>query len=202
MESPSWRSASRFTVRDAMILVAGLAVSFWIRPEHLLPSIRSTIQIMTQNRSVRSAPGRIALVLSGPAQPVVAVWTLTILVVALSRRHSRYHRLACQPGFVACSSAALAILIVGPLNFATKELKLTPDLPLSVRTHVYLGYALTFDRAECGIAVAAAWLTLRLGGRWRPRRPDWIERSGLALGLFWIAIIPVTRLGPHLLRLL
>ena len=198
MESGSWRSASRFTVRDAMILVAGLAVSFWIRPEHLLPSIRSTIEIMTQNPSVRLALYRIALVLSGPAQPVVAVWTLTILVLALSRHDSRYHRVACQPGFIACSSAALAMLIVSPLNFATKELNLTPDLPLSVRTQVYLGYALSFDRAECGIAVAAAWLALLLGGRWRPRA-DWIDRSGLALGLFWIAMIPVTRLGPHLL---
>lgn len=201
MESPSWRSGSRLTVREAMILVAGLAISLWIELDDLLPSIRTAIDVVAEFPSVRIALYRTAIVLSGPVQPVVAVWTLTILVLALSRCQSRYRQLACQPGFMACGSVALVILIVGPLNFATNRLNLTSGLPLSVRTQVYLGYALTFDNAECGIAVAAAWLTLLLGGRWRPR-PDWIERSGLALGYFWITMIPVTRLGPHLLRLL
>ena len=54
--------------------------------------------------------------------------------------------------------------------------------------------ALHFQRAECGIAVAAAWTAMALAGRWLPR-PDGIDRCGRIMGFFWLAMIPVTLLG-------
>ena len=125
MESACWRSGSRLTVWDTMIVIAGLAISFWIGLKDLLVSIRFAIEDTSQNPSVPLALHRTALVLSDPVQPVVAVWTLTILVLALSSR-SRYRQLAYQPGFVACSSAALAIFIVGPMNFANDQRNFMP----------------------------------------------------------------------------
>lgn len=200
MKSATGWAGSQLTVRDVMILVAGAAVSFWITPEHLSVGILKILDSVVRNPSVRLTLYRISRVLSDPVQPIVAVWTLTILVLTLSRRRGPVRRLACQPGFVACSSAALAILIVGSLNLITLKVNTVDGLPLSVYAQVYLGKALTFDRAECGIAVAAAWLTLFLGGRWRSR-PDWVDWCGRVLGCFWIAMIPATRLG-HLILLM
>ena len=56
--------------------------------------------------------------------------------------------------------------------------------------HDDLELTLTFSHGQCAAAVAAAWLTLALTGRWRPR-PDWLDRAGRALGTFWIAIVPL-----------
>jgi hypothetical protein len=202
MDSTSGLARKRFIVRDAMILAAGLAISLWIDPENELPnSVWYAIEHVTQYPSWRVAIYRIAMLLSGPVQPMVAVWTLTVLILALSRRRGSQRQSANPAGFVACCSAALVILIVGLLDLVTLQLNLTPGLTLSVRTAAYLRRSLTFDHAECGIAVAACWLTLLLARQWRPG-PDWIDRSGVALGFFWISMIPVTRLGPHLLRLM
>jgi hypothetical protein len=41
--------------------------------------------------------------------------------------------------------------------------------------------------SRVGIAVAAAWLTLALNGRWCPER-SWIDRSGRVLGVLWIGM--------------
>jgi hypothetical protein len=54
--------------------------------------------------------------------------------------------------------------------------------------------ALTIKNAECGFAIASAWMVLLVGGRWHPR-PELTERMGQTLGVFWIAMIPVTWVG-------
>ena len=36
-----------------------------------------------------------------------------------------------------------------------------------------------------GWAVSAAWVVLRLAGAWRAE-PGWIDRTGRALGIYWI----------------
>jgi hypothetical protein len=50
---------------------------------------------------------------------------------------------------------------------------------------------MTFQKAECGIAVSAVWMVAVLGRRWRPL-PSVIEWVSQALGYFWIAMIMVT----------
>jgi hypothetical protein len=182
-----------------MILIGGLGISFWIAGHSLADGIRFSIDYLNETPSLRLAIYRAALLLSRPVQPIVSIWTLTLLILAVARDHSRIRRLACQPGFVACTAAALVILVVGLLNLATLKHNFVTGLPLSVRMPVCFGDALTFTHAECGIAVAGAWMTMILGRRWRPGR-DWIDRGGLALGLFWIAMVPVTWLGPHVLE--
>jgi hypothetical protein len=48
----------------------------------------------------------------------------------------------------------------------------------------------TYSLQRNGYAVAAAWLTLAIGRRWRPE-PTWVDRSGRAIGFFWLLMIPM-----------
>jgi hypothetical protein len=41
--------------------------------------------------------------------------------------------------------------------------------------------------APIGLAVAVAWIFQALAGRWRPA-PDWSDRIGRILGIYWIAV--------------
>jgi hypothetical protein len=61
----------------------------------------------------------------------------------------------------------------------------------------WISIVLTYHIDECGFSVAVAWLTLTLGGRWRPE-PSWIDRMGRVLGFYFIAIIPLAILIPYL----
>ena len=62
----------------------------------------------------------------------------------------------------------------------------------------YFAYLLQpFERAEVGFAIAACWLVLIVGRRWRPE-PSWIDRCGRALGAYWILLVPVVRVGESL----
>jgi hypothetical protein len=45
--------------------------------------------------------------------------------------------------------------------------------------------------ALVGVSVAASWILLLMSGAWRPER-GWIDRTGRALGCFWIATLPLT----------
>ncbi len=56
MDSSSRLARNQFTVRDAMILIAGLVISFWIDGDDALTSgIRYAIEHLNENPSVRLA---------------------------------------------------------------------------------------------------------------------------------------------------
>jgi hypothetical protein len=173
-----------------MILIAGLGLGLWVVPEGWDSGVRNAISIPIQYRSTRLAAHWSSLVLVRCAQPVAAAWTLGVLAASLWRRPSA-RRLAHRPGAMACVAVVLAMIVAGPANLLARHPNLTPAAPFMARLPVYLGYALRFERGECGLAVAAAWTAMALAGRWRPR-PDAIDRLGRAMGVFWIAMILVT----------
>jgi hypothetical protein len=180
----------QFTLMDLLILIAGIAVGCWIVPEDPFLAMQRTIENFTAHGLTRGTMSFTSHALIHFSQPVAVAWTITVLVLALRRGPSLRH-LAIQPGFIAGSVVALTTLIAAPANHAAASLNLVSGLPLIVEIQVRLGYALMFERAECGVAVSAAWLTLILGRRWRPQR-DWIDRAGRCLGGYWIAMIPIT----------
>lgn len=177
----------RLSLTDLMILVAGAAFSFWLAPEGLAYGMRRMVEIVSESRSVYLATVWSDAILTR-TQPILAAWSLTVLVLALRRGESR-RRLARQPGFVACAAAVLVLILVAPMAYGRGP-SLVAGLPASVRWKVHLQYAFGPINAECGLAVAAAWLTLVLGGRWRPR-PDWIDRFGRGVGIVWLLLIPI-----------
>ena len=105
--------------------------------------------------------------------------------------------LARQPGFVACLAASLVLFVGGGMFFS--GVSRNPALPwrgLFVSdTFFYLLQPL--ERAEVGFAVAASWLVLIVGRRWRPE-PSWIDRCGRAVGAYWIMLVPIVRIGESL----
>ena len=48
-------------------------------------------------------------------------------------------------------------------------------------------YAMLLLSYLTGPAVAGAWVTMGISGRWRAPR-DWIEALGLAIGVCWVAL--------------
>ena len=179
-----------FTVLDGMIVVAGLAVSLWAMPEGWEDAVRTGIGIVAKVRTVHVAAYRASLLLVY-STPIVAAWTLTVLMLRLRHRPSPLRRLASQPGFVACSAVALTLLLLGPYQASAAS------IPVQADVRFRFVRALTIKNAECGFAIASAWMVLLVGGRWRPR-PELTERMGQTLGVFWIAMIPVTWLGQGL----
>lgn len=189
------RTARRkFTLQDAVILMAGITLSIWIGRGRLVEnSAAETWEEIRQGRSHDAVLS--GLVLIREFQPGVAV--LTLIVLGLRLRHPRpaLRRLACQPGFMAGCAAALVIVVRG--------LSITADMGLHSRgplpsVDVYLHRALDYNEADIGYAVAAAWLALAFNRRWRRER-SWIDQLGLILGLFWLGRILVVNV-PLLLQ--
>jgi hypothetical protein len=135
--------------------------------------------------------------------PCLVCWTATVLLLRLRAPRPRFRRLARQPGFVACFAAGvvLAVRAVGALLSALAWLlpelsaqavyKTFVEYPPCYRLWSSLLYPFPFAApGEIGLAVAAAWLILGIGGSWRAER-SWVDRAGRALGAVWLIMIPL-----------
>lgn len=193
LQGPVPRSTSlrRFTVLDAMILTGAVAIGCWAGLQELIWSIApdDPHPWLLWTRRVRLILVRTA--------PFASVVTMALLFLRLLRPRPPAIRLARQPGFIACLAASLGLFVGGSMTFSTVSRNSTaPWRGLFVSD--YFPYLLQpFDRAEAGFAVAATWLVLIVGRRWRPE-PSWIDRLGRAVGVYWIMMIPVLRIGEHL----
>ena len=103
--------------------------------------------------------------------PSLVVWGIAILTLRLRAPRPPWREAAIQPGVWACVAPLVALL----------------SLPAMGRY-----FALEFSPLILPTAVAAAWLTLALCGRWRPE-PSWVDRAGRGLGLGWLVLL---LLGP------
>ncbi|MEO6808264.1 MAG: hypothetical protein ABI353_04045 [Isosphaeraceae bacterium] len=110
------------------------------------------------------------------AAPLIAFWSLALLIIRLRKPRPPIRRLSREPGFIACVASALGILF-GALIFITYLLR-----GRSGEWILPVGFPV-------GYAVAASWLTLVLNRRWRPV-PDLLDRAGRVLGVYWIATVP------------
>ena len=186
MHSPRHR---QITIVDGMILVAVVAVGLWLSAMNFIPWFRAMLSIPPDVWA--GNPVWLAWhwgsLLARHTQPMVAVLTLGVLFARLSHPHPALRRLVRQPGFAACVAGTLAVLVTGGLNVATTNHGF-------VVGHQFQGYvwvALFPQGFEPGVAVAACWLLLALGGRWHPE-PSWIDRVGRGLGIYWMTMILIT----------
>lgn len=176
------RGDRRFTLIDAMILVAASAVAFVI----VRPIITGPL------RDQPRWAGYLAAVMG-----VLVTWTPTVLALRLRRPRPRFRRLSRQPGFAAglagTSIVALGILAVGLLalvrvarrGMAVRAgMRLRPPDP-----SWWLGVVLHFG-AVVGPAVIGAWLLLTLSGRRRPSG-GWLDLLGRGLGVAWIILFVI-----------
>jgi hypothetical protein len=181
-----------FGLVDAMIMVAALAVGLWVN---------RTDWLGFASLWYGDAYDRIQRVLS-LLTPHVAAATMALVAIRMRRPRPPLRRLLRSPGAVACTVASAAIVLI--VCWAVSALALGRGitfsqhielLPYTGRGHgrgggtryPFSGKLLTTYGDHVAFAVAGAWLSLLLAGRWRPER-TWIDRAGRALGWIWLGL--------------
>lgn len=182
----------KMSVLDLMVLVLATSVAAWVGRMGLVPWC--TVFFSIDSQSWANHPVWLSWhwgsLLLRHTQPLVAAMTLAAF--ALRLRRPNFRRLVRQPGFAACSSASLALLVGGGLNYATTQRTFVPGAEACGYTLVVL----MPHGSEPGLAVAASWLLLGLGRRWQAE-PSWIDRLGRIAGIYWIVMIPIAQLAPQ-----
>jgi len=156
--------ARRFTLADAMILVAATAVGLALAPV-----------LATSGRARGMALKLDQHALMG----LLISWTIALLVLRLRRPRPRLRRLAVQPGFIAGAAASATLAMLGPLIGLASYLSTLKGRGGDVRDLVVLIIP------QVGFAVAGAWLAVALSGRRRPE-PGWIDGLGRFVGALWL----------------
>lgn len=172
------RPDRRFTIADGMVLVAAVAVGSLLWRAYLPGHAR-----MMQFRSrlgTDGAFGRAMSWLSAPGSCLVVPLMAATLLLRLRRPRPRWRRIVRQPGFAACA-AAMASLAPGLAWW------------LSIRHRPGFQRPGSFDQTWLsllhwtGPAVVSGWAALASGRRWRAE-PDWVDRLGRVLGLYWVLL--------------
>ncbi|MFI5455180.1 MAG: hypothetical protein ACHRXM_06975 [Isosphaerales bacterium] len=189
----------RFQLADAMILTAATAAACgvieWIsrvtEGEFSWLAIAGEIPKLFHATSSHGSPAEdpinflvyATLIPSLLAMPFVAMWTLALIPIRLLGPRPRFRRLSRQPGMMATCAfgvamAFLGLLIVVPAPFYGWEAVQLVGSTLG-------GFGLCFVPSCFGLAVLVSWMTLLVGRRWRAES-SWVDRSGRAVGVFWI----------------
>jgi hypothetical protein len=182
-------SHRRMTLLDGLILVAAVGVMFWMGRSHfereaLPPPIRSFDDLSDATHWVADL------------LPCAVVWTMAVLLLALRRPRPPLRRMVNEPGFAACLTASVIVLIGVPIGVASESLVYVgAGHPVAEIDWAAVNlYTLGNLPSMISIAIAAAWIVQCVCGRWRSRS-TWIDRLGRATGCFWIPLIPIHELN-------
>lgn len=186
-----------FSLLDTMILVAATAAGLGvIRGLFGDSALRPVNHRVSTARVLAQILGRVVL-----ATPCAGAWTVALLAIRLRRPRPPLRRLARQPGMVATAAASVGLAIFGIDSIVLAALSaalVVHDWSWRVfLEQLSISADLIADGFPMpGVAVAAAWLTLALGGRWRTE-PSWIDRAGRLAGVGWLAsiLLPWLRFG-------
>jgi hypothetical protein len=170
----------KFTLIDAMVLVAAAAVS-------LVP-IREYVTFVQDRRIVESIPRewsvasvwRFGTLAAGMLAPLAVSLCLGLWVLRLKRPRPEWRRLFRQPGAVASTATVIESgLFVFKVLLSEAYLQ-RRGLPIEDLHNLWINRL-----PWIGEVVAVAWLVLWLCGSWRSE-PSWIDRAGRVLGVYWI----------------
>jgi hypothetical protein len=172
----------KFTVLDALLLIMATTIGLAL-VRVIFPNISTMITQILADFAHPSKQGEnatsdawIVALLAG--SPVLAAWTVALLLARLSRPRPHLRRVLRQPGAVACAVATLAMAVDA-----------TWIIPMWVRFSSPLKLAYDFVyHADVGSAVLGGWAVLVLSSRWRPE-PSWIDRAGRITGAIWIGAV-------------
>ena len=165
----------RFTIADGMILVSATALA--------LVAIRATL---VDAKGMAEAPW-------AWAEPrltwVGLAFTLAFIPIRLGHPRPDRDELWRQPGWVACVSVVISLMVSvfqQVLSDATVFLRRPNFRPREELDQIFQDTLLRLP-FHAVIVIAATWIVLVRGGRWKAE-PGWIDRSGRAIGVFWIVI--------------
>lgn len=174
------RPRVRFTLFDAMGLVAatalGLALARAIDPGGLTPRPGFVVRWLVY----------------GPSTCLAGAVAVALLILARCRPRALRRRLLRQPGLAACggSLGAMALGIACNFYYRAVQTNAVPGLSIFPTGGWWFN---AYNRVP--VFVLGVWLALGLTGRWSPGR-NWIDRSGRALGVFWLFQLVYGDLAP------
>jgi hypothetical protein len=162
-----------FTLADAMILIAAMAVGLGL------------IRADRGYRYYARNPQTVTM-LADDSAILLACGTLAFLALRLRRPRPGWRHLARQPGMTACGAVAVwgavecAMLILDRARLARRSFVFWGFPPVSTSFYQMLP-------SIAAPAVTVAWLTLAFTSCCRAE-PGWLDRSGRALGVAWLAL--------------
>jgi hypothetical protein len=193
----------RMTLLDATLLVGSAAVGLGLYEMAHRTFFKGWIWLTDQGvPDVRTWSSMEAIVTLSDITvfviPVVASWTVLLLLLRMRAPRPSWRRIWRQPGMAACLAVVLGwcwtmlvlMLAMNVNRIARSSKTITADAwlqkYLSDEVFMYVG-----------LAVAAVWVMQYLSGRWR-KPVDWIDCYGRIVGACWIWIGLVWTLHEYL----
>lgn len=181
----------RLTMLDLMLMVAAAALAlagFQFAVTHVFPG---WLDYSRWPRWIGNPTPRAILYMlsdaTAPLIPLAGAWTGLLLVLRMLPPRPPWRRIWRQPGMVACLAASFAITWAG----AAAGLLLGIGRLFLTFQHDGLTFAQSWMVGHvfplAGVAVASAWMPMRLSRRWPPPA-DWIDRAGRIVGVLWMTI--------------
>lgn len=181
-------STRRFTILDAMLLVAAVASGIAVE--------RATdYDLHARLVRGRTRGGEIVAVLDYAQSkylPFAMTGTIALMASRLIPPRASFPRLARQPGAVACFVATLTISILAAWVASVHLFR--PGR--YHRPFGLWGYCLYVS-----FAVISGWSCLALSGRWRAE-PSWVDRAGRLIGMVWIGSLIIVFSREYFMALL
>ncbi len=153
----------RFVLADAMLLIVATAVGIALVRAilHDILAILPTLSLITNPLIRANNMMRVAL-LAG--SPLLAAWTVALLLARLGRPRPHLRRVLRQPGAVACAVATLTMAVDTTWIIPTWVRGFSA---LNVRNTLNVANILVND-IDAGYAVLGGWSALALMAQWCP----------------------------------
>jgi hypothetical protein len=168
----------KFTLVDAMVLVAAVGVGF-VLIRGYLDYLNSRYYRLPDQFTLISL-WRYGTFLSRILAPLATSLSLGLWLLRMRKPRPDLRHALRQPGMIACAAAVL-----GTSLFLVKVLLNKCFLYLSDSGYQQLHDLWLFRLPLNGEIVAVSWILLWISGSWRSE-PSWIDRAGRALGVYWI----------------
>lgn len=176
----------KFTVLDALALIAAVGIGLALARAYQ----SSMDSAAAATGGAMTYPFRIRWF--GRPAPLLVSLTLTLFALRLIGPRPRYRRLVGSPGFAACYAAAVGLAITA----VTIAMELGTGYLGYRRNPLYLHFLMMRSVTFAAPSVAGVWVALGLLGRWRRHRGrDWVEVSGIVLGIGWLVLLAATQLN-------
>lgn len=178
---PLPQPARRFTLVDAMILVAATAAGMASVIQHLKEE-GYFVRLETELPAASSIPLDVWLDVGSLRylEPCLLAWSLALLVLRLRPPRPTFRKVVLQPGTVVLLATAVVVAAHAVRYAAFWMLFGKPVFS-------FLDHELPYCAYEIFYALAAAWFVLALSRRLCCEK-SWIDRAGRILGLLWIVL--------------
>ncbi len=184
----------RFTLLDAMIGVSAVALAMAATRWKYVGY--AWFWNLDREGWTPGATARRLVTAAAFALPTLFAATLALGLARLTPPRPPLRRIALQPGAAACGMVSLAVAIEGVDYFvrqAAHSLRMghtRANFGRSVASQGFLDllttHVLIRSAYAASYAILTTWFVLALSRRGRPD-PGWIDRTGRALGVAWIA---------------